>query len=170
MLQRGPLADLGHEPVEARHDHCHGGAGVVELELQLFLRIKRIGGDDHGAGAQRPVVGDDHLGHVGHEEGNSLALLHPQASQRCGEARCLGIHLPVSEAAGVTAGREEDQGFAFWVVGGGVGEKSVQGDLWVGQGGWNASLVVSVPGPWTEAGPGGICPGNLCSHVDLLLA
>jgi len=73
------------------------GAGVLELVLQLARRVQRVDVDHHQAGAQDGGHGHRVLRHVGHHDGDAVALGQAQALQVGGEGVAQGIGLAIAD-------------------------------------------------------------------------
>ena len=100
LLQRGG---------EVLDDDDGLGAGVLELVLQLARRVQRVDVDHHQAGAQDAGHGHRVLRHVGHHDGDAVALGQAQALQIGGEGAAQAVGLGVGdvlahEAVGRAAG------------------------------------------------------------------
>ena len=55
--------------------------GLVELIGEFLLGGERIVHHRHGADPEGRVIGDDELGHVGQEQSDLVARLHPDCRQ-----------------------------------------------------------------------------------------
>ncbi len=71
---------LHHWVVHAENEH-RVGRGVFELMLHLSGRVERTSGYHNPPSLQDAEVADDELGAVGHVEGHTVALLHPQVDE-----------------------------------------------------------------------------------------
>jgi hypothetical protein len=73
------------------------GAGVLQLVLQLARRVQRVDVHHHEAGAQDGGHGHRVLRHVGHHDGDAVALGQAQALQVGGEGAAQRIGLAVGD-------------------------------------------------------------------------
>ena len=72
------------------------GAGVFQLVLQLAWCVQRIDVHQHQAGAQNGCDGNGVLRHVGHHDGDAVALDQTQALQVGGKGLAEAVSLGVS--------------------------------------------------------------------------
>ncbi len=141
------LLDLGLRP---QVDHAVAqqverdedlGARVVELVLQLAIRVQRVVEHRDRPDAKRRVVGDHLRDHVGKKDRHGVALLDPEIGQARGKAVHHVLHLAVRDRVAL-----EDQGGHFRVLSRRPVQDVGHGDLFIVDRGRHPRLVGLEPG------------------------
>ena len=89
--------------------------------LQLLGGVERAGRDGDPAGAKRAIIGDDHLGTVGKEQGDPIARGEASVCEGRGEAVRGVVQRPVGQPGAI-----EDDCVTIRVLPGGLREEVLQ--------------------------------------------
>jgi len=141
-LQARLVPDLRYLFVQYVKRYYSHGLGVVQLVLELTLRVERVYGRHDAPDPQDGVVAYDELRAVGQVDGYLIALLDSQVLEGRGQPTHGLVELLVGHLEAL-----EDYGGGVRVLLGRTPQQLVQGDLWIFYAMWHPFWVELKPGP-----------------------